>query len=290
MSEPVPPPPVPANTDTRPVDVIRNQTEGRTSKDPRGESAAQPPPMPDVRAGSTVSLSRASESLIQDAVQASLTQALRNVTINGTSAQVTNNRIDFVLPMPSASEQFAQQNAYAPPNNREARDLAVQQKAEYDAQHPEPRTLMGSTTGLGTHSTKGEPAIRHHVDQYGNMVKTEDKPLKKDQHHDKDSEGVQYINEKRNIHDKLNPSNFGKGHIRVLLTRADHGQKVVVNMDIASGAIVENSADEDDTNDVLPDDNEYYFGGFGTKFYCWKEGVLGTIEFGANGMFKPLDT
>jgi len=293
MSELNTPPHAPANTDTRPMDVIRNQTEGRTSKDPRGEAASQPPPMPDVRPASTVMTAPSSqEGMIRDMVQSVISQTLRNVTVDGNPVQVSMNGLAVTTAKASASEQWASQNLtqaqYDKLDNRDKRDYAIAKKAEHDRANPPERSVMGSVTGLGSHKLKGEPLTRQHVDQHGNMVKTEDKPLQKDQHHEKDSNATRLINEKRNIQDKLNPSNFGKGHVRVLLTRADHGQKIVVNMDIASGVKVEKSDNEDDEDDVLPQSNEYYFGGFGTKFYCWKKGKLGFIDLAANGKFEEL--
>lgn len=285
MSDPIL---APNNEDSRPKDIIRDQTESRASSDPRGEAETLPPPMPRVNAGSTVSLNRAAENLIQDVVQASLTQAFRNMTINGASAQVTNNSIDFALPNAPASERFAQQN----PNPTEpTRDSAAQRGVEVATQVPERLTLMGSTLGLGSNPT---PIAGQRVrdrggedDEGSNIKNSGGTSIKQDK--DAESKSERFVNEKGETLARINPSNFGKGHVRALFTRADGKQKIVANLDIASGGVVEGGGDDDDENDKLPEEESYYFGGFGYEFYCWKKGVLGTIRLSAGGPFKPLE-
>jgi hypothetical protein len=309
MSEPSNSPP---NTDNRPNDVIRDQNESRTSKDPRGEASTTPPPLPVIPR--VLEIATPQEDNFRDIAQAVVYQVLKKVTVNGMSAQFSGGSFDFPLAKPSASEEFYKQNfvpvlttppppqspVVQPQTNTNSSPLVPNTtniRSEAEAARVDEYNREGVHTGLGpAYKTGGhdivddnkKPLVR--VDQYGHTVPVEDS--KKHKHHEDKSEGEKKRDESSHIADRANPSYYGKGHVRVLLTRADHADKIVATMDIASSAIVKNSDndDDDDDDDELPDGSDYYFGGFGTKFYCWKDGVVGIIELAANGKFKPLDT
>jgi hypothetical protein len=311
MSEPLNSPP---NTDTRPKDIVRDQSESRASNDPRGEASTVPPPLPTTL--QVLELSTPQEDNFRDIAQAVVYQVLKKVTVNGMPAQFSGDSFDFQLEKTSASEEWYKQNIVPaltlppiplPPPQFSVNELqtnpnssplvprAENIKTDTDAAKVAEYNREGVHIGLGpAYKTGGsdivdddkKPLVR--VNQQGDTVPVDD--YKKHKRHEDKSEGGKKRDESNHIADRANPSYFGKSHVRVLLTRADHADKIVANIDIASSVVVENSENLDDDDDILPAESNYYFGGFGTKFYCWKDGVVGEIELAAHGKFRPLTT
>lgn len=272
----------PANEDPRPNNLTQDATQARQFKDPKGEAANQPPPMPRVNVGITPPTSQ--ETMIRDVAQSVVVDILKKVTISGVPAQVNGGNIEFTLPKPSATEQWSKQNEvkYTPAYTSNDQYGTVFHPAVGTPSGPEVQHAVRATDHKkGNEQIKVSNLNRDHRHMPG-------EPLSHNKHHDAGNLQTNYINERRNTLDRVNHGQFGKGHARVLLTRADSKQKIVVDVDIAAGAVVPNGGDDDDTNDTLPDVDSYYFGGFGTKFYCWKAGKLGTVTFGAAGPFKEV--
>jgi hypothetical protein len=111
--------PFPPNTDDRQRDVFQDQEDrinGRRAEaepitedfDPPTAFDVGPPPMPDLQFASTQS----AEEAAAEAARAAINDALRNMTINGVSPNISGGGISFDIPVePSASSAFAAMNA-----------------------------------------------------------------------------------------------------------------------------------------------------------------------------------
>lgn len=112
--------PFPPNRDGRQDDIFLDQEErleGRRSEaesdvgdfnQPQAFDVSPPPPMPTIDLGQPASM----EDLAAEAARAAINDALRNMTINGVSPDISGGNISFDIPVePSASTSFAAMNA-----------------------------------------------------------------------------------------------------------------------------------------------------------------------------------
>ena len=112
--------PFPPNTDDRQRDVFQDQEDRINGRRTEAESVTEdfapptafdlsgPPPMPDLPFASTQSI----EDAAAEAARAAVNDALRNMTINGVSPNVSDGGVSFDIPVePSASAAFAAMNA-----------------------------------------------------------------------------------------------------------------------------------------------------------------------------------
>jgi hypothetical protein len=120
--------PIPNNADTRPPDILREQSEKTASKDPVSATGADlprqgvgtpppstPPPFPDfpLQAVSQIP-TKTTESVIFEAAKAAVVDVFKNVTINGEPPSSSGMGFNFSIKnTESVSEAFARMNSPA---------------------------------------------------------------------------------------------------------------------------------------------------------------------------------
>lgn len=120
--------PVPNNSDNRPPDILREQSEKTASKDPVSATGADlprqgvgtpppstPPPFPDfpIQAVSQIP-TKTTESVIFEAAKAAVVDVFKNVTINGEPPSSSGMGFNFsIKSAESAGEAFARMNSPA---------------------------------------------------------------------------------------------------------------------------------------------------------------------------------
>ena len=118
--------PIPSNSDTRPPDIIREQSEKTASKDPvsatgvdlpkeAGPPQTTPPPFPDFQIPTAIQIPvNTTESAIYETAKAAVMDIFKNVTINGESPSSSGMGFNFsIQSAESAGEAFVRMNAQA---------------------------------------------------------------------------------------------------------------------------------------------------------------------------------